>query len=100
MPDHSEMQKLELELHRLEKTVHELEAKLYEREVQHPANSADVTNPYVLQLGCSIWWNMMGDKKCIDGMNKIQMDYAIEVAAAAGKAYGEIKAMIEDNDLK
>ena len=92
MSEGSELRRLGAELQRLETIIHELKRELHSsRKAEHPANSADVTNPYVLQLGCSIWWGMMGDEDCIADMNKIQMQYAIDVADAASRAYTAIK---------
>ena len=63
-------------------------------EMGHPANSADVTNPSVLQLPCSIWWGM--DYDCLANMNRIQMQYALDVANSAAKAYGQILAEFDE----
>ena len=69
---------------------------IFDRRFQ-PANSADVMNQTVLSLPCSVWWGMENDAKCIKEMNKIQMQYALDVSKAAVTAYQAV--LVEINKM-
>ena len=67
---------------------------IFDRRFQ-PANSADVMNQTVLSLPCSVWWGMENDTGCIKEMNKIQMQYALDVSKAAVTAYQAVLTALE-----